>query len=94
MVASGNNCATLLGLVGEFLELQSKRAEAYACLNEGFRDFLASKVEAPFACIMSQVTSTFKDCSEQVNKIEKVSWDSIHWTFDISGNCVRSNLCP
>lgn len=70
--------APVADLIGKLFELQARRAQAYTILNDGFRDFLKSKLEEPFAAIMADVTSTFKECSEQVQKIEKVRCDLMH----------------
>lgn len=59
-------------LLLRFQAAQTNRAQTYALLNEGFRDLLKSKNEAPFTKIMSEATRSFKICSDNVRQIEKV----------------------
>ncbi|KAM3287598.1 hypothetical protein P3S67_021028 [Capsicum chacoense] len=53
-----------------FLDVQQRRALAYARLKRGFQDYMASGVESAYQQLCSDITVEFSDCSKQVLEME------------------------
>ncbi|XP_022150684.1 uncharacterized protein LOC111018757 [Momordica charantia] len=59
-----------LGLLRKFLEIQQRRAEAYAKLKRGFDEYMTSGREVSYQQLCSEITTEFNYCSKQVIDIE------------------------
>lgn len=60
----------ILGLLRKFLEVQQRRAEAYAKLRSGFAEYMVSGGEIAYQQLCSEITVEFNDCSKQVLEME------------------------
>ncbi|CAI0442299.1 unnamed protein product [Linum tenue] len=79
---SSNSSQTLL-LLRRFLQIQQRRAQAYATLKRGFTEYLASGGELAYQKLCTEITTEFNDCSKQVREIEALFLDP---------DCSRSDL--
>ncbi|XP_050386745.1 uncharacterized protein LOC126803041 [Argentina anserina] len=62
-------------LLGEFLGIQQRRAEAYAKLRLGFAHYMdssSSSAESAYQTLCGDVTQEFNDCSKQVLHLESL----------------------
>ncbi|XP_050208777.1 uncharacterized protein LOC126659527 [Mercurialis annua] len=57
-------------LLGRFLQIQQRRALAYADLKRGFEEYMVSGAELAYHQLCTRITSEFTDCSKQVLEIE------------------------
>lgn len=61
-----------LKLLRNFINIQQRRAQAYAHLKSGFADYMASGSDAAYQQLCSEVTVEFNDCSKQVLEMESL----------------------
>ncbi|KAG6573912.1 uncharacterized protein C19orf60 homolog [Cucurbita maxima] len=59
-----------LTLLRKFLEIQQRRAEAYARLKRGFDEYMTSGREISYQQLCGEITAEFSNCSKQVIDIE------------------------
>ncbi|GAB2218901.1 hypothetical protein Droror1_Dr00002134 [Drosera rotundifolia] len=59
-----------LNLLRQFLQVQQRRALAYAKLRSGFAEYMASGAEAAYQHLCNDITTEFCDCSKQVLELE------------------------
>ncbi|GMJ14381.1 hypothetical protein like AT5G04910 [Hibiscus trionum] len=74
--AENNNCSNksneILHLLRRFLEVQQRRAQAYARLKTGFSEYMKSGGELAYQQLCSEITVEFNDCSKQVLEMESL----------------------
>ncbi|GMG99513.1 hypothetical protein Nepgr_001353 [Nepenthes gracilis] len=84
-----NNCrkedsnAKTLHLLRKFLDVQQRRAQAYAKLRNGFSEYMVSGGDSTYQQLCSEITVEFNDCSKQVCEIESQF---------LSSDCFRDDL--
>ncbi|XP_058226062.1 uncharacterized protein LOC131334815 [Rhododendron vialii] len=61
-----------VNLLRRFLEIQQRRALAYAKLKKGFTDYLGSGGESAYQQLCSEITGEFNECSKQVLELESL----------------------
>ncbi|KAF8115236.1 hypothetical protein N665_0029s0075 [Sinapis alba] len=59
-----------LVLLRRLLEIQERRAQAYAKLKRGFSEYVESSGEALYQKLCSEITAEFNECSKQVREME------------------------
>ncbi|KAH9697415.1 DNA repair REX1-B protein [Citrus sinensis] len=69
---ANNNSSKTLQLLRTFLDIQQRRAQAYAKLKRGFSEYMISGGELAYQQLCSEITSEFNDCSKQVLEIESL----------------------
>ncbi|KAK6228504.1 hypothetical protein SCA6_000844 [Theobroma cacao] len=62
----------ILQLLRKFLDIQQRRAQAYAKLKTGFSEYMNSGGELAYQQLCSEITVKFKDCSKQVLEMESL----------------------
>ncbi|KDO42412.1 hypothetical protein CISIN_1g0386971mg, partial [Citrus sinensis] len=62
---ANNNSSKTLQLLRTFLDIQQRRAQAYAKLKRGFSEYMISGGELAYQQLCSEITSEFNDCSKQ-----------------------------
>ncbi|GLT88679.1 hypothetical protein SLE2022_066950 [Rubroshorea leprosula] len=62
----------ILDLLRRFLDIQERRAQAYAKLKKGFSDYMVSGGELAYQQLCSEITVEFNDCSKQVLEMESL----------------------
>ncbi|KAI8546047.1 hypothetical protein RHMOL_Rhmol07G0085500 [Rhododendron molle] len=70
-----DNCggsSETVNLLRRFLEIQQRRALAYAKLKKGFTDYLGSGGESAYQQLCSEITGEFNECSKQVLELESL----------------------
>ncbi|KAF7137820.1 hypothetical protein RHSIM_Rhsim07G0072100 [Rhododendron simsii] len=70
-----DNCgdsSKTVNLLRRFLEIQQRRALAYAKLKKGFTDYLGSGGESAYQQLCSEITGEFNECSKQVLELESL----------------------
>uniref|UniRef100_A0A1J3HP50 DNA repair REX1-B protein n=3 Tax=Noccaea caerulescens TaxID=107243 RepID=A0A1J3HP50_NOCCA len=70
-VESGVASQTLV-LLRSLLEIQQRRAQAYAKLKRGFSEYVESGAEALYQKLCSEITAEFNECSKQVREMESL----------------------
>ncbi|CAA7033884.1 unnamed protein product [Microthlaspi erraticum] len=70
-VGSGVASQTLV-LLRSLLEIQQRRAQAYAKLKRGFSEYVESGAEALYQKLCSEITAEFNECSKQVREMESL----------------------
>ncbi|KAL1201411.1 hypothetical protein V5N11_002618 [Cardamine amara subsp. amara] len=70
-VGSGVASQTLV-LLRRLLEIQQRRAQAYAKLKSGFSEYVESGAEALYQKLCSEITAEFNECSKQVREMESL----------------------
>lgn len=73
----------IVELLRRFLQIQQRRAEAYAKLKRGFEDYMVSGLDPAYQQICSEITVEFSDCSKQVLEMESLF---------LSPDCCRDDL--
>ncbi|KAJ4821787.1 hypothetical protein Tsubulata_019848 [Turnera subulata] len=61
-----------LVLLRRFLDVQQRRAQAYAKLKGGFAEYMVSGGELAYQQLCSEITLEFNDCSKQVLEMESL----------------------
>lgn len=69
---ANNSSLKTLQLLRTFLDIQQRRAQAYAKLKQGFSEYMVSGGELAYQQLCSEITSEFNDCSKQVLEIESL----------------------
>ncbi|KAF2535890.1 hypothetical protein F2Q70_00006644 [Brassica cretica] len=59
-----------LVLLRRLLEIQERRAQAYAKLKRGFSEYVETSGEALYQKLCSEITAEFNECSKQVREME------------------------
>ncbi|GLT50019.1 hypothetical protein SLA2020_235330 [Shorea laevis] len=59
-------------LLRRFLDIQERRAQAYAKLKKGFSDYMVSGGELAYQQLCNEITVEFNDCSKQVLEMESL----------------------
>ncbi|KAJ4720496.1 DNA repair REX1-B protein [Melia azedarach] len=67
-----NNPSNTLQLLRRFLDIQQRRAQAYAKLKRGFSEYMSSGGELGYQQLCSEITAEFNDCSKQVLEMESL----------------------
>ncbi|ESQ40400.1 hypothetical protein EUTSA_v10014633mg [Eutrema salsugineum] len=70
-VGSGVASRTVV-LLRRLLEIQERRAQAYAKLKRGFSEYVESSAEAIYQKLCSEITAEFNECSKQVREMESL----------------------
>lgn len=86
MEVAADNCgdsSKTVNLLRRFLEVQQRRALAYAKLKKGFTDYMGSGGESAYQQLCSEITSEFNECSKQVLELESLF---------LSPDCFRDDL--
>ncbi|XP_028105856.1 uncharacterized protein LOC114304910 [Camellia sinensis] len=73
----------IICLLRRFLEIQERRAHAYAKLKKGFADYMVSGGESVYQQLCSEITVEFNECSKQVLEMESLF---------LSPDCFRDDL--
>ncbi|KAL9418418.1 hypothetical protein AB3S75_041267 [Citrus x aurantiifolia] len=69
---ANNNSSKTLQLLRTFLDIQQRRAQAYAKLKRGFSEYMVSGGELAYQQLCTEITSEFNDCSKQILEIESL----------------------
>ncbi|CAN1258555.1 hypothetical protein LINPERPRIM_LOCUS9919 [Linum perenne] len=73
-----------LHVLRKFLQIQQRRALAYARLKRGFAEYMASKGELAYQQLCSEITTEFNNCSKQVLEIEALFLDPDYSRSDLA----------
>ncbi|KAL7204840.1 hypothetical protein ACSBR2_017867 [Camellia fascicularis] len=73
----------IICLLRRILEIQERRAQAYAKLKKGFADYMVSGGESVYQQLCSEITVEFNECSKQVLEMESLF---------LSPDCFRDDL--
>ncbi|XP_010491020.1 PREDICTED: uncharacterized protein LOC104768688 [Camelina sativa] len=71
-VGSSMAASQTLVLLRNLLEIQQRRAQAYAKLKSGFSEYVESGAEALYQKLCSEITAEFSECSKQVREMESL----------------------
>ncbi|GMP40907.1 hypothetical protein CsSME_00011187 [Camellia sinensis var. sinensis] len=82
-VDSRCDSSKIICLLRRFLEIQERRAHAYAKLKKGFADYMVSGGESVYQQLCSEITVEFNECSKQVLEMESLF---------LSPDCFRDDL--
>ncbi|KAK8575652.1 hypothetical protein V6N13_033097 [Hibiscus sabdariffa] len=82
------NCSNksngVLHLLRKFLEIQQRRAQAYARLKTGFSEYMKSGGELAYQQLCSEITVEFNDCSKQVLEMESLFLNPDYCRVDLA----------
>ncbi|KAL8114866.1 hypothetical protein AgCh_021635 [Apium graveolens] len=73
-----------LKLLRNFINIQQRRAQAYAHLKSGFADYMVSGSDAAYQQLCSEVTVEFNDCSKQVLEMESLFMSPAYGREDLA----------
>ncbi|XP_011032959.1 PREDICTED: uncharacterized protein LOC105131615 [Populus euphratica] len=82
--ASSSKSSNSLLLLRRFLEIQQRRAQAYAKLKQGFSEYMVSGGELAYQQLCSKITEEFNDCSKQVIEMESLFLNPDHDRVDLA----------
>ncbi|KAJ9685137.1 hypothetical protein PVL29_017249 [Vitis rotundifolia] len=71
-IENGADSSKILHLLRRFLQIQQRRAQAYANLRRGFADYMVSGGESAYQQLCSEITVEFNECSKQVLEMESL----------------------
>ncbi|XWS65406.1 hypothetical protein CRYUN_Cryun05aG0110000 [Craigia yunnanensis] len=74
----------ILHLLRKFLDVQQRRAQAYAKLKTGFSEYMNSGGELAYQQLCSEITVEFNDCSKQVLEIESLFLNPDYCRVDLA----------
>uniref|UniRef100_A0A2P2N4W0 Uncharacterized protein n=1 Tax=Rhizophora mucronata TaxID=61149 RepID=A0A2P2N4W0_RHIMU len=72
-------------LLRKFLQIQQRRAQAYALLKRGFAEYMVSGGELAYQQLCSEITAEFNDCSKQVLEMESLFLNPEYGRIDLAG---------
>lgn len=71
-IENGTDSSKTLQLLRRFLQIQQRRAQAYANMRRGFADYMVSGGESAYHQLCSEITVEFNECSKQVLEMESL----------------------
>ncbi|KAL6326243.1 hypothetical protein AAG906_004740 [Vitis piasezkii] len=71
-IENGTDSSKTLQLLRRFLQIQQRRAQAYANMRRGFADYMVSGGESAYQQLCSEITVEFNECSKQVLEMESL----------------------
>ncbi|CAK7325132.1 unnamed protein product [Dovyalis caffra] len=87
--SSSRKSSNTLLLLRRFLEIQQRRAQAYAKLKQGFAEYMVSGGELGYQQLCSEITVEFNDCSKQVIEMESLFLNPDYDRLDLA-NLLRA----
>ncbi|OMO89479.1 hypothetical protein CCACVL1_07809 [Corchorus capsularis] len=74
----------ILHSLRKFLDVQQRRAQAYAKLKTGFAEYMNSSGELAYQQLCREITGEFNDCSKQVLEIEALFLNPDYCRVDLA----------
>ncbi|XVF00090.1 hypothetical protein REPUB_Repub03eG0255800 [Reevesia pubescens] len=82
--SSSSKNKEILDLLRKFLDVQQRRAQAYAKLKTGFSVYMNSGGELAYQKLCSEITVEFNDCSKQVLEMESLFLNPDYCRVDLA----------
>ncbi|CBI29132.3 unnamed protein product, partial [Vitis vinifera] len=83
-IENGADSSKTLQLLRRFLQIQQRRAQAYANMRRGFADYMVSGGESAYQQLCNEITVEFNECSKQVLEMESLFLDPDYGRDDLA----------
>ncbi|XP_034703270.1 uncharacterized protein LOC117927743 [Vitis riparia] len=83
-IENGADSSKTLQLLRRFLQIQQRRAQAYANLRRGFADYMVSGGESAYQQLCNEIAVEFNECSKQVLEMESLFLDPDYGRDDLA----------